>query len=150
MPICEEGSFIFFFSIDELKHCLPQMSRNLSPNAENVQTIDSRTSQYFNSFLPSAVREWDNLPLETRRSDSVNSFKRSLNRGAPVVPKYYYSGNRKFQILHTMLRTNCSSLYYDLFLKIYQLLLYCCFTSTVKSKVMSGRSVNLTTLPGQA
>ena len=29
-------------------------------NAENVQTIDSRTSQYCNSFLPSAVREWNN------------------------------------------------------------------------------------------
>ena len=127
------GRFIhyFFFSIDELKHCLPQMSRKLSPNAENVQTIDSRTSQYFNSFLPSAVREWNNLPLETRRSDSVYSFKQSLNRGAPIVPKYYCSGNRKFQILHTMLRTKCSSLFYDLFLKIYKLLLYCCFTSTV-------------------
>ena len=86
-------------------------------NAENVQTIDSRTSQYCNSFLPSAVREWNNLPLETRSSDSVNTFKRSLDRGATVVPKYYYSGNRKFQILHTRLRTNCSSLNNDLFLK---------------------------------
>ena len=86
-------------------------------NTENVQTIDSRTSQYSNSFLPSAVREWNNLPLETRSSDSVNTFKRSLDRGATVVPKYYYSGNRKFQILHTRLRTNCSSLNNDLFLK---------------------------------
>ena len=86
-------------------------------NDEYVQTIDSRTSQYFNSFLPSAVREWNNLPLETRSSDSVNSLKRSLNRGAIVVSKYYYSGNRKFQILHTRLRTNCSSLSNDLFLE---------------------------------
>ena len=86
-------------------------------NAENVQTIDSRTSQYSNSFLPSAVREWNNLPLETRSSDSVNTFKRSLDRGATIVPKYYYSGNRKFQILHTRLRTNCSSLNNDLFLQ---------------------------------
>ena len=86
-------------------------------NAENVQTIDSRTSQYCYSFLPSAVREWNKLPLETRSRDSVNTFKRSLDRGATVVPKYYYSGNRKFQILHTRLRTNCSSLNNDLFLK---------------------------------
>ena len=86
-------------------------------NAENVQAIDSRTSQYFNSFLPSVVREWNNLPLQIRSSDSVNSFKSQLNRGASVVPKYYYSGNRKLQILHTRLRTNCSSLSNDLFLK---------------------------------
>ena len=33
------------------------------------------------------------------------------------VPKYYYTGNRKLQILHARLRTKCSSLNYDLFLK---------------------------------
>lgn len=86
-------------------------------NAQNIQTIDSRTSQYYNSFLPSAVREWNNLSLETRNSDSVNSFKRLLNAGASVVPKYYYIGNRKLQILQTRLRTKCSSLNNDLFLK---------------------------------
>ena len=48
---------------------------------------------------------------------SVNSLKSQLNRCASVVPKYYYSGNRKLQILHTRLRTNCSSLSNDLFLK---------------------------------
>ena len=86
-------------------------------NAENVQAIDSRTSQYFNSFLPSVVREWNNLPSQIRSSDSVNSFMSQLNRGASVVPKYYNSGNRKLQILHTRLRTNGNSLSNDLFLK---------------------------------
>ena len=34
-----------------------------------------------------------------------------------VVPKYYYVGNRKLHILHIRLRTKCSSLNHDLFLK---------------------------------
>ena len=33
------------------------------------------------------------------------------------MPKYYYTGSRKAQVLHTRLRTNCSSLNMDLFLK---------------------------------
>ena len=50
-------------------------------------------------------------------SYSLNSFKRRLNDRAIYVPKYYYLGNRKLQILHTRLRTGCSSLNHDLFLK---------------------------------
>lgn len=86
-------------------------------NDQNLQTIDSRTSYYYTSFLPSTVRDWNNLSLDTRNSDSINSFKRSLNTGMEVVPKYYYTGSRKLQILHTRLRTKCSSLNNDLFLK---------------------------------
>ena len=69
----------------------PSISSISTPNlcnAENVQAIDSRTSQYLNSFLPSVVREWNNLPLQIRSSNSVNSFKGQLNRGANVVPKF--------------------------------------------------------------
>ena len=33
----------------------------------------------------------------------------------PVVPLYYYSGNRKEQIIHTRLRLGVSDLNYDLF-----------------------------------
>ena len=33
------------------------------------------------------------------------------------IPKHFYVGNRKAQILHTTLRTNCSSLNLDLFIK---------------------------------
>ena len=68
-------------------------------------------------FLPSAVRSWNNLPVAAKESDSINSFKRFLNQNKTPVPKYYYMGNRKAQILHTRLRTNCSSLNMDLFLK---------------------------------
>ena len=39
-----------------------------------------------------------------------------LKKDTVTVPEYYYSGKRKIQILHTRLRTNCSSLNLDLFI----------------------------------
>ena len=44
-------------------------------------------------------------------------FKRMLNIDIPKVPAFFYTGDRKSQILHTRLRTNCSSLSLDLFNK---------------------------------
>ena len=79
-------------------------------NANDIRTVPARTKLYYDSFLPSVIREWNNLPLATRQSDSLNSFKRSLNNRDRFVPKHYYSGNRKLQTLHTRLRTGCSSL----------------------------------------
>ena len=86
-------------------------------NSNNTQTVHARTTLYYNSFLPSTARERNNLPLECRNSESVNSLKRSINESSVIVPKYYNSGKRRFQILHTRLRTNCSALNNDLFLK---------------------------------
>ena len=67
--------------------------------------------------LPSTVRKWNNFPPEYINSESFNSFKRSMNERSIIVPKYYNSGKRRFQIFHTRLRTNCSALNNDLFLK---------------------------------
>ena len=87
-------------------------------NSNDIQTIPACSYYlYYNSFLPSVIRELNNLPLDIRNSDFLNSFKRRLNDRARYVPKYYYSGNRKLQILHTRLRTGCSPLNHDLFLK---------------------------------
>ena len=36
-------------------------------NAQNIHTVNTRTTQYFNSFLPSSIREWNNLPLAVRK-----------------------------------------------------------------------------------
>ena len=84
-------------------------------NSNDIQTIPARTNLYYTSFLPSAIREWNSLPLDIRNSDSLYSFNRNLNNRDRFVPKYYYSGNRKLQILHTRLRTGRSSLNQDLF-----------------------------------
>ena len=40
-------------------------------NAQNIETVNSRTTQYYNSFLPSSIREWKYLPLGVRNIDPV-------------------------------------------------------------------------------
>ena len=54
-----------------------------------------------------------------KNSSSINTFKQELNRDLPKIPKYYFCGNRKAQILHTRLRLGCSSLNSDLLKKNY-------------------------------
>ena len=93
-------------------------------NSHNLRPIATRTNPYYNSFLPTVIRDWNELPVVVRRLDSVCSFKNYLNRDFTPFPKYYLTGNRKSQIVHTRLRTNCSSLNSDLFLKTYLTLHY--------------------------
>ena len=104
-----------------LSSLVPPLISNFSRynlrNANDIQTIDSRTTLYFNSFLPSVIRDWNSLPYGNRNADSLYSFKRQINHDRKNIPKYYYSGLRRYQIIHMRLRTGCSSLNYDLFLK---------------------------------
>ena len=104
-----------------LSSLIPQQVEAISQynlrNAQDIRNIRSRTSLYYNSFLPSTLRQWNNLSTETRQSNSLNSFKCILKKDKPSVPRYYYFGSRKAQSLHTCLRTGCSSLNLDLFLK---------------------------------
>ena len=90
---------------------------NLCNNSYNIHLVNPRTSLYYNSFLPSAVRDWNNIPDEHRNVDSLMAFKNVLGRDKPVSPKRYLFGNWKEQILYTRLRTSCSVLNYDLYLK---------------------------------
>ena len=63
------------------------------------------------------MRKWKNLPEEAKQFGSLISFKTFLNRDRKKVPKYYFVGKRKLQILHTRISINCSSLNSYLFLK---------------------------------
>ena len=57
--------------------------------------------------------------METKQSAPSQSFKNFLKKNTQTqVPKYYYIGSRRAQILHTRLGLNCSSLNLHLFLKI--------------------------------
>ena len=104
-----------------LSYLVPPQVQNVSRynlrNANNVQTLVSHTSQYFHSFLPSVFRDWNNLADDTRNADTVESFKRNIHENTVVIPKHYYTGPRQLQILHTRIRTGCSALNNDLFLK---------------------------------
>ena len=68
-------------------------------------------------ILPSTIRKWNTLPEEQRTSTTLLSFKDQINQHSTSIPKYYYSGDRQYQILHTLLRTKYSSLNYDIYLR---------------------------------
>ena len=92
-------------------------SRYALRDSHNLSMIHSRTQLYYHSFLPSAIREWNSLPFEIRSKSSVSSFKQCIRDATIPTPKHYFVGNRREQILHTRLRTNCSSLNQHLFEK---------------------------------
>ena len=100
---------------------IPQQVDAISPynlrNSNDLQTIRAKTGLYYNSFLPLTLRQWNNLSIKTRQLNSLNSFKRLLKEDKRPVPKYYFYGVRKAQILHTGVGMGCSSLNLDLFMK---------------------------------
>ena len=82
-----------------------------------MSTIHTNSVLYYNSFLPSAVRIWNNLPNETRASTSVTEFKLKLSEHRNKPPNYFYFGSRVAQIHHARLRLECSGLRHHLFKK---------------------------------
>ncbi|MES9992730.1 MAG: reverse transcriptase family protein, partial [Candidatus Thiodiazotropha sp.] len=88
-------------------------------NPNNIQTIHTNSQLYYNSFLPSVIRNWNLLPEDVRNSTSTAALKQALNSNLNVnfPPRYFCVGKRTGQILHTRLRTQCSSLNYYLFSK---------------------------------
>ena len=88
-------------------------------NAGDIQTVNTNTQLYYTSFLPSVIREWNDLSGEIQNANSIATFKYNLKRLSNVSspPLYYSSGNRTCQIHHTRIRTNCSSLNQHLFSK---------------------------------
>ena len=79
-------------------------------NSSDLQTLHTNSRLYYTSFLPSAVRDWNELPEQTRNSPSLNIFKNSLKSNLIIPPRYYNTGKRLGQIYHARLRTACSPL----------------------------------------
>ena len=49
-------------------------------NANDIGTVHANSQLNYNSFLPSVIRKWKELPEDTRQSSNVTSFKTHLNR----------------------------------------------------------------------
>ena len=86
-------------------------------NAHNVNLVSARTTLYYNSFLPSTLREWNSLPQYARDIPTLSQFKAFLSRNKPKPKSYFYFGNRNSQVIHARLRMKCSSLNYHLYSK---------------------------------
>ena len=84
-------------------------------NRLNFEIPFVRLCSYENSFFPSTLKLWNELLLNIRNSSSVSQFKANVRSPHLKPPNYLYVGERKYNILLTRLRHNCSSLNSDLF-----------------------------------
>jgi hypothetical protein len=92
-------------------------SDRIRPNTRHTSDVTvppARTNLYRDSFLPSTIRLWNELPLEIKHATSLNIFKSQLNLNLSPIPQYYNAGSRQYQILHARLRMGCSNLNFDL------------------------------------
>ena len=71
-----------------------ETSRYNLRNPNDIRTVNTRTSQYYNFFLPSTIRVWNALPEEQRNSLTIASFKSHLNQPSTSIPKYEPSHDR--------------------------------------------------------
>ena len=107
---------------DYLQRLVPplvsQTTRYNLRNSHNQVTIPTRTTRYKESFLPSTINLWNNLPLEIRNSRSLGTFKSKVHNYFAVKtppPSWFYFGNRFPNVLHTRLRLGSSTLNSHLF-----------------------------------
>ena len=78
----------------------------------------ARTDLFDNTFFPSTIRLWNQLPLDVRNSTSIYSFKSKITHYPirPIkYPELYNIGNRVLSIHHTRLRLDASQLNSHLF-----------------------------------
>ena len=79
-------------------------------NANDIDLIAHRTDLFASSFIPSAIKLWNELPVDIKSIQPLSLFKSHVMLSFSVsnVPKYYLAGDRKLSILHTRIRNNCS------------------------------------------
>ena len=81
-----------------LSSLVPPLVQNASRynlrNSNDTKTVASRTTLFYNSFLPSSIRDWNRLNPDIRNAGTLDAFKFKLNQNLPVIPKHYYSGMR--------------------------------------------------------
>ena len=62
-------------TLEYLSNIVPTMAGQNSKYAlrtsDNLQTIHSRTTLYYNSFLPSSIGKWNTLSLEIQNAESL-------------------------------------------------------------------------------
>ena len=82
-----------------------------------IQSFQARTKLYFNSFVPSIIRAWNELSDEIKGASTVYAYKYQLNKHKIPPPMYFHAGTIKEQILHKRIRMECSSLNSHLYSK---------------------------------
>ncbi len=79
-------------------------------NAGDYLPPTARTLSFQNSFLQKTPLEWNSLEDDIKYSKTTESFSSKLNKDKGTVPDYFYTGNRKYSVLHARLHMLCSPL----------------------------------------
>jgi hypothetical protein len=61
-------------------------------------------------FFPSTIHLWNSLELNFKSMQTTSKFKQTLRANLCKVSNYHMLGSRKYNIIHTRLRHQCSSL----------------------------------------
>ena len=69
----------------------PEYLTSLDPptdgnNSTNLQTVHPNIQLYYKSLLPSVIRDWNDLPQEIQKSNSLSTFKRKVNADWNMPP----------------------------------------------------------------
>ena len=99
---------------------LPQTVGDRNPynvrNREHMTIFRCRTEYFLMSFFPLTTVMWNSLDELTKNCTTLQQFKMMLAQTDVKPPKWYYTGERRYQIIHCQLRNRCSSLNEDLFI----------------------------------
>ena len=83
----------------------------------NLDVPRAKSSAYQRSFLPSACKNWNNLPDNMKYSNSVEQFKEQIKNDLVLAPSYYSIGERKYQIFQCQMRVGNDNLNANLYSK---------------------------------
>ena len=122
----ERSNLVIFYKIYHgltplyLRNLLPPRIRETTHyslrSGNNLSTIVTNTTTFSTSFIPFYTRMWNLLSTESKYIGNLFEFKRSLIKTNARTPKYYYTGDRFSQIIHTRMRMGCSPLKHDLYM----------------------------------
>ncbi len=84
-------------------------------NNSNFTLIKTNKEYFDSSFFPETIRLWNNLNDRLKSVTSYEAFTEKLNTPTFEIPKHYYSGSRKTNVILARLRMCCSELNDDLY-----------------------------------
>ena len=83
-------------------------------NAANQPSIFCRLESFRRSFIPYAIKLWNEIPIQYRSIGTLEEFKMFLHERKKEKNLLYYYGKRWPQIHHCRMRLGCSKLQADL------------------------------------
>jgi hypothetical protein len=102
-----------------LYYLLPEKVENRTRHnlrsKKDIDTPYARIDAHKFSFLPSTIKDWNNLPIKTKEAKSINAFKHAITKTKDKPPPLYYMGCRWTNAQHARLRIGCSALKFDLY-----------------------------------